>query len=274
MTFELEAFSLKDKIAIVTGGGSGIGEEISKAYARAGAHVVVAARQQDRLDRVAEEIRGLGRDSLAVSTDVTEPDQIGRLMDKTIEKFGRLDIMVANSGGAGGFDLDKASLPEWQRQIKLNLDSAFLCDVAAGKVMIGQGTGGKIINISSTAGINLNPALPAYAAAKAGMINFTKTLALIYARGNHPINVNCVAPGFTSTPGIRKAGHVPPNIRKDGTRVPPLLMPNEPHHVADACVFLASEAASHVTGELMVIRGMMHMERSDDVTRDRAYLVK
>ena len=103
MTFELEAFSLRDKIAIVTGGGSGIGEEISKAYARAGAHVVVAARQQDRLDRVAEEIRGLGRDSLAVSTDVTEPDQIDRLMDKTIEKFGRLDIMVANSGGAGGF---------------------------------------------------------------------------------------------------------------------------------------------------------------------------
>ena len=148
MTFELEAFSLKDKIAIVTGGGSGIGEEISKAYARAGAHVVVAARQQDRLDRVAEEIRGLGRDSLAVSTDVTEPDQRDRLMDKTIEKFGQLDIMVANSGGAGGFVLDKASLPEWQRQIKLNLDSAFLCDVAAGKVMVGQGTGGKIINIS------------------------------------------------------------------------------------------------------------------------------
>ena len=138
--------------------------------------------------------------------------------------------------------------------------------------MIEQGAGGKIINISSTAGINLNPGLAAYAAAKAGVINFTKTLALNYA--GHNINVNCVAPGFTATPGIRKAGYVPPDRRKDGTKVPPLLMPNEPYHVADACVFLASEASSHVTGELMIIRGMLHMERSDDVNRDRAHLVR
>ncbi|MAI41834.1 MAG: hypothetical protein CMP95_05205 [Gammaproteobacteria bacterium] len=274
MSFELEAFGLKDKIAIVTGGGSGIGEEISKAYARAGAHVVLAARQQERLERVAEDIRALGRQSLAIATDVTEPDQIDQLLKKTVERFGRLDIMVANSGGGGFPSLDKATLEDWQKQITLNLDSAFLCDVGAGKIMIEQGTGGRIINISSTAGINLNPALPAYAAAKAGMINFTKSLALTYARGNHSINVNCVAPGFTATPAIRKAGYVPSDVRKDGTRVPPLLMPNEPRHVADACVFLASEAASHVTGELMAIRGMMHMEWSNDVTRDRAHLIK
>ena len=273
MSFSVEdTFGLKDKVAIVTGGGSGIGEEISKAYARAGAHVVVAARRQERLDRVADEIREMGRESLAISTDVTEPEQVDNLLRKTIEKFGRLDIMVANSGGGGFPPLDKATLEDWDKQINLNLDSAFLCDVGAGKIMIEQGTGGKIINISSTAGINLNPRLAAYAAAKAGVINLTKTLAVNYAGNN--INVNCVAPGFTATQGIRKAGHVPPDTRKDGTRIPSLLKPNEPYHVADACVFLASEASSHVTGELMIIRGMFHMERSNDVLRDRAALTR
>lgn len=266
----MSVFDLQDKVAIVTGGGSGIGEEITKAFARAGAHVVVAARKQERLDKVAEEVRALGRKSLAIATDVTDPDQVNRLIEKTVEKFGRLDIMVANSGGGGFPPLDKATLEDWDQQITLNLDSAFLCNVAAAKAMIAQGSGGKIINIASTAGINLNPGLAAYAAAKAGMINFTKTAGLLWSGQN--INVNCVAPGFTATAGIRKAGYVPPEIRKDGSRVPPLLMPNEPHHMADACVFLASEASSHVTGELMIIRGMFHMERSNDVLRDRAKL--
>ena len=266
----MSVFDLQDKIAIVTGGGSGIGEQISKAYARAGAHVVVAARKQERLDKVAEEIRQMGRESLAISTDVTDPEQVDNLLKKTVEKFGRLDIMVANSGGGGFPPITEATLADWDQQINLNLDSAFLCDVGAGKIMIEQGTGGRIINISSTAGINLNPRLAAYAAAKAGMINFTKSLALIWAAEG--ININCVAPGFTATAGIRKAGVVPPDTRKDGSKVPPLLLPNEPYHVADACVFLACEASSHVTGELMIIRGMFHMERSNDVLRDRARL--
>ena len=186
--------------------------------------------------------------------------------------FGRLDIMVANAGGGGFSGIMKAKLADWDRTIGLNLDSAFLCDVGAGKVMIEQGGGGKIINISSTAGINLNPGLAAYAAAKAGMINLTKSLAVIFAE--HNINVNCVAPGFTATPHIRRIGVAPPGTRKDGSRVPPLLLPNEPEHVAHACVFLASDAAAHVTGELMIVRGMFHMERSNDVMRDRASLVR
>ncbi|MDG2072685.1 MAG: SDR family NAD(P)-dependent oxidoreductase [Pseudomonadales bacterium] len=267
----MSAFDLQDKVAIVTGGGSGIGEAITMAYARAGAHVVVAARKQERLDKAASAVRALERESLAISTDVTDPDQVNRLIEKTLEKFGRLDIMVANSGGGGFPPLLDATLADWDQQVALNLDSAFLCDVAAAKAMIAQGSGGKIINISSTAGINLNPGLAAYAAAKAGVINFTKTVALSWA--GHGINVNCVAPGFVATPGIRKAGYVPSEIRKDGTKVPPLLMPNEPEHVADTCVFLASEASSHVTGEVMIVRAMLHMERSNDVARDRAKLL-
>ena len=106
------------------------------------------------------------------------------------------------------------------------------------------------------------------------MINLTKSLAVIFAE--HNINVNCVAPGFTATPHIRRIGVAPPGTRKDGSRVPPLLLPNEPEHIAHACVcvFLASDAAAHVTGELMIARGMFHMERSNDVMRDRASLVR
>ena len=268
----MSAFGLEDKVAIVTGGGSGIGEAISKAYAEAGAHVVVAARKQERLDRVADEVRAMGRKSLAIATDVTVPEQVDNLIDKTLETFGRLDIMVANAGGGGFSGIMKATLADWDRTIALNLDSAFLCDVGAAKVMIEQGDGGKIINISSTAGINLNPRLEAYAAAKAGMINLTKSLALNFAE--HNINVNCVAPGVTVTPYMRQRGFAPSATRKDGTTVPPLLLPNETEHVADACVFLASDAAAHVTGELMIVRGMFHMERSNDVLRDRASLVQ
>jgi NAD(P)-dependent dehydrogenase (short-subunit alcohol dehydrogenase family) len=268
----MSAFDLTDQVAIVTGGGSGIGEAISKAYAAGGAHVVVAARKLERLERVAGEIRDMGRESLAVATDVTDPAQVKNLIQATLDRFGRLDIMVANSGGGGFPPITEATLEDWDKQIGLNLDSAFLCDVAAGKAMIEQGTGGKIINISSTAGINLNPGLAAYAAAKAGMINLTKTLAVLWA--GHDINVNCIAPGFTATEGIRKAGVVPPDTRADGSSVPPLLMPNEPEHVADAAVFLASPASAHVTGELMIVRGMFHMERSDDVLRDRAGLIR
>jgi len=263
---KMSVFDLQDKIAIVTGGGSGIGASISKAYAIAGAHVVVAARKKDRLEKVAAEVEALGSQAMVVVTDVTVPDQVENLIQQTLDKFGRIDIMVANAGGGGSPPVEKATLEQWNDQIALNLNSAFLCDVSAGKVMMEQKSG-KVINVASTAGINLNPGLAAYAAAKAGMINLTKSLAVIWAR--HNINVNCIAPGFTATEGIRKAGIVPSDTREDGTLVPKLLLPNEPEHVADLAVFLASEASSHVTGELMIIRGMFHMERSDDFLRDR-----
>lgn len=268
----MSRFDLSGKVAIVTGGGSGIGKAISLAYASAGADVVLAARGVERLEEAAEEIRALGRRALAIPTDVTEPEQVEALVAQTSEQMGQLDIMVANSGGGRSPQLTDMTLADWESQMRLNLSSAFLCDVAAGKAMIAQGTGGRIINISSTAGINLNPGLPAYAAAKAGMINFTKSLAVTWA--GEGINVNCIAPGFTATEGIRKAGYVPPETRKDGTKVPRLLMPNEPEDMANVAVFLASPASSHVTGEVMVVRAMLHMERSDDVLRDRAALTR
>ena len=262
----MSAFELKDKVAIVTGGATGIGKCISLAYAEAGANVVVASRKQENLDKAAAEIKALGRESLAIATDVTVPEQVDNLIQQTVDRFGRVDIMVCNTGGGGGAPVDKMTLEQWNQQIALNLNSVFLCDVAAGKVMMEQ-KGGKIINISSTAGINLNPGLAAYAAAKAGVINLTKSLAVVWA--HHNINVNAIAPGFTATEYIVKSGVAPPKTRKDGTLIPPLLLANDPEHVADLAVFLSSEASAHVTGELMIIRGMFHMERSDDMVAMR-----
>ena len=258
----MSAFELKHKIAIITGGGTGIGKATALAYAKAGANVVVASRKQENLDKVADEIKALGREALSVPTDVTIPEQVDNMVKQTLDTFGRLDIMVANAGGGGGAPVEQMTLEQWNQQIAQNLTSAFLCDVAAGKVMIEQKSG-RIINIASTAGINLNPGLAAYAAAKAGVINLTKSLAVQWAR--HNVNVNAIAPGFTATEGILKAGIAPPKERKDGTLIPPLLLANGPENVADLAVFLASEASSHVTGELMIIRGLFHMERSDDM---------
>ena len=156
--------------------------------------------------------------------------------------------------------------------MRLNLSSAFLCNTKAGKAMIAAGNGGRILNISSTAGINLNPGRAAYAAAKAGMISFPMSLTLSWASDG--INVSCIAPGFTATEGIRKRGIVPSETRKDGTTVLALLMPDESELMAHVAVFLASPASAHVTGELMIVGNMFHMERSDDVIRDRTSLTQ
>lgn len=149
----MSRFELKDKIAIVTGGaGGGIGKRVALAYAEAGADVVVASRNQANLDKVAAEIRSLGRESLAVATDICVPEQIDNMVKQTVARFGRIDILVNNAGGVFSFQIpEMIPLEEWNDTVTLNLTGTFLCSVAAGKVMIGQ-KHGKIINVSSGAG--------------------------------------------------------------------------------------------------------------------------
>ena len=255
----MSKFDLQDKIAIVTGGAGGIGSAIALAYAEAGAHVVVASRKQANLDKVAAKITSLGRESLAIATDVTVPEQVDNVVKQTVDKFGRVDIMVNNAGGA--LHIKKAedlSLDEWNAGIALNLTSVFLCSVAAGKVMMQQKSG-KIINISSVAGIKYSPSFAHYGAAKAGVINLTKTLADGW--GQHNIHVNCIAPGLTATEGIKKMGWLPPDKDEDGNPIPPLQFAQEPEHVANLAVFLASEASDHLTGEVIPIRPLLVLDR-------------
>jgi 3-oxoacyl-[acyl-carrier protein] reductase len=247
--------TLQDKVAIVTGGAGGIGSRIARAFANAGAHVVIAARTQEKIDKVAAEIRSLGRESLAVATDVTDPEQVDNMVAKTVAQFGRIDIMVNNAGGAMFIKPPEELLPaEWSAAIALNLTSVFLCSAAAGKVMMEQ-DGGKIINVSSVAGMRLSPAFVHYGAAKAGVINLTKSLAVCWGPKN--INVNCIAPGLTATEGV--ADWLPPKTDKEGKPVPPLQYPPDPEHVADLAIFLASEASARISGELFPIRALTEL---------------
>ena len=247
--------TLQDKVAIVTGGAGGIGSRIARAFASAGAHVVIAARSQDKIDKVAAEIRSLGRESLAVATDVTDPEQVDNMVAETVAQFGKVDIMVNNAGGAMFVKPPEELLPaEWSAAIALNLTSVFLCSVAAGKVMMEQ-DGGKIINVSSVAGMRLSPGFVHYGAAKAGVINLTKSLAVCWGPKN--INVNCIAPGLTATEGV--AAWLPPKTDKEGKPVPPLQYPPDPEHIADLAVFLASEASARISGELFPIRALTEL---------------
>lgn len=245
-------YRLADRIAIVTGGGSGIGECIAKEYAKAGANVVVASRNQENLNRVASEIEALGRASLAVATDVCIPEQVDNMVKQTMDKFGRIDILVNNAGAAITFKkVEELSPEEWNATVALNLTAPFLCSAAAGKVMIEQKSG-KIINVSSGAGLKGFSFMAHYSAAKRGVISLTESLASGWAKYN--INVNCICPGLITTEVEIQRGSIPPTTRKDGTPVPPLLYPPAPEHVADLALFLASSAADHISGEMMVIR--------------------
>ena len=252
MSEEIKDEVLKDKVAIVTGGAGGIGSRIAREYARAGARVVVASRGQEKLDNIAREIKSMGGESLAIATDVTDPEQVDNMVSQTISRFGCVDIMVNNAGGAMFIKPPEKLKPaEWNAAIALNLNSVFLCSAAVSKNMI-ERKSGKIINISSVAGIRLSPAFVHYGAAKAAVINLTKSLAVCW--GPHNINVNCIAPGLTATEGV--AHWLPAKTRDDGTPVPPLQYPPDPEHVAQLAVFLASAASERISGELFPIRAL------------------
>jgi len=256
-------FELQGKIAIVTGGSGtshGIGRCIALEYAKAGANVVVASRNQENLDKVAAEIRALGRESLAIATDVCIPEQVDNMVKQTVDRFGRVDILVNNVGGSSFGKAEDVSPDVWNDHMVLNLNATFFCSVAAGKVMIEQKSG-KIINISSTTSIKGEPMMAPYAAAKAGVISLTKSLALGWAQ--HNINVNCIAPGGVALPDHSLEGIPDEEYAKqkkaettaDGTPLLPLQLPGKPEDVAHLALFLASAASDLITGEVLVIRG-------------------
>lgn len=252
-------YELVNKVAIVTGGAGGIGTHISLEYARAGAAVVVASRNRERLDGVVAKIVGDGGRALAVATDITVPEQVDALIARTVAEFGRLDIMVNNAGGGARMrQPEDTPYDEWVRLIDFNLTGTFLCCIAAGKPMIQQSSG-NIINISSTAGTKGNPYMLHYSAAKAGMISLTNNLAYLWAR--HNINVNCIAPGLIATDAMKRHGAVPSNTRDDGSPVPHLELPPGPEDVARMARFLASDAARAITGEVVPVRAWFKSDR-------------
>jgi len=255
----MSELELKDKVAVVTGGAGGIGTAICKAYAGAGAKVVVASRNQENIDKLADDLKAAGADALAVAVDVTAPEQVDNLVQTAVDTFGRIDVLVNNAGGAMTIkDAEVMSPDEWNAVIALNLNAVFYCAAAAGKAMIGQKSG-KIVNISSVAGIKGTSNMAPYGAAKAAVVNLTLSLANAWAAYN--INVNAIAPGLVATPGLKKAGWIPDRKNDDGTLTPLLLYPIAPESIAGLAVFLASSASDHISGEVIPIRGRIPNDR-------------
>ena len=243
---------LEGKVVIVTGGAGGIGTKIAQAFAAADAKVVVASRNMEKLTSVAAEIEARGQVCLPIACDVTDPEQVDHMVEETIRELGSLDVMVNNAGGAMYVKPPEKMRPEeWRAAIALNLDSVFYCSVAAAKHMVNH-ENGRIINISSVAGIKNSPSFVHYGAAKAAVISLTKSLAICWGPDN--INVNCIAPGLTATEGV--AQWLPAKTKEDGSPVPPLEYPPDPENVADLAVFLASDASIRISGELFPIRAL------------------
>ena len=254
---------LTDQVAVVTAGGAGIGRAIALAFASVGANVVIGDINPERCEEVATRVREMGRKALPVPTDVMNTDQVRALIDRTANEFGRLDILVNNAGGVSPRAFIDQSERSWRRVIDLNLVSALAATSAAVPLMIKGGRGGSIISVTSIEGSRAAPSYAVYSACKAGLNNFTRTLALELA--DHRIRVNVIAPDMTETPGIRgnHTGPVDPSKWVPFTeeqqaviaRRIPLGRPGIDVECGNAAVYLASKMSSYVTGIILPVDG-------------------
>ena len=247
---------LADKVAIVTGGGSGIGRAIALEFARAGADVVVSSRRLAVLESVAEEIRALGRRSLAVAADMTRKSDIDGLVQRTMTEFGRTDILVNNAGIGTYTSLLDCSEEEWDRIMDVDLKGYFLCCQAAGRRMIEQG-GGIMINVSSHAGMSTFGSFSSpYSVAKAGVNMFTTALAWELSR--HNIRVNCIAPGDVKTEMTQPVWGDAETLKQHEERLQkrsPSARVAEPEEIGTIALILASEASKYITGQTIIADG-------------------
>ena len=248
----LPSFSLQDKVALVTGAARGLGRAISLALAEAGASVAVGLRDASQDNGPVAEIRALARPVLPLLMDMENLKQIDRAIKDTVEHFGRLDILVNNTGiGPTNLAFDVRE-EDFDRTLAINLKGTFFACQAAGKVMKRQG-GGRIINMSSQAGFVALPTESVYCMTKAAIAHLTKCLAVEW--GEYNINVNAVAPTFIHTPGTERALSSPEFRSQTLSKIAALHRVGEPSEIAGAVVFLASPAASLITGHTMIIDG-------------------
>ncbi|MFC2035570.1 SDR family NAD(P)-dependent oxidoreductase [Chloroflexota bacterium] len=250
----ISSVSLEGKVAIVTGGKKGIGKAIALAFAGAGADVAVCTRVLndgvDNLEAVAEEIRRLGRRSLAIQTDVSVKSEVDNLVQKVMDEFGVIDILVNNAGIFSVTPWLKLNEDKWDTMIDTNLKSCYLCCHAVGKRMV-EWKKGNIINMASVAAFN--SAASAYSVSKAGIVMLTRGLAR--ELGQYNIRVNAIAPGLTNTDMIQFLWRGDPERIKQMEAGIPQGRLGETSDITSAALFLASEASSYVTGHTITIDG-------------------
>lgn len=248
---------LRDKKALVTGGGVGIGEAIALAFAREGADVAIASRNSSKLESVARAVDSLGRKSLAITTDISSEYQVKTMVEKTLAEFGRIDVLVNNSGIPGLFrDVVDMDLEDWNQVLAVNLTGTMLCCREVLRDMKSRRSG-NIINISSMAGRRGSPARSSYVSSKWGMHGFNLTLAMEVGPDN--IRVNCICPGATEGDRIEhvinsfvsNTGSTYEQIRDKLTNRASLRRMVSAEEVAQCAVFFASEDSSGMTGQII-----------------------
>ena len=244
---------LSGKVALVTGAAQGIGKAIALALAKEGANIVVCDVNVEEAQRTAGEIKSLGRDTLAVRANVAVFAEVEELVNKVIDKFGKIDILVNNAGITRDGLLLRMKEEDWDLVLDINLKGTFNCTKACCRPMLKQKSG-KIINVASIIGIIGNAGQANYSASKAGIIGLTKSTAKEFAAKG--INVNAVAPGFIKT---KMTEILPEEVKQNLLKAIPLDKLGEPEDVAKAVVFLASDESSYITGQVINVDGGMVM---------------
>jgi len=247
-----DLFDLTGRVAIVSGGSMGLGRQMAEGLAEMGANLVLCARNQERCQEAAAELRSRGVQTLALGCDVKDKTAIEQVVRETLAKFGRLDILVNNAGVSWGVPVEEMTLEQWDKVLSTNLTGTFLFCQAAGRAMVAQGAG-KIINIASVAGLGgASAELQAigYHASKGGVIAFTKDLACKWAP--HNIQVNAIAPGWFPT---HMSGWVLEHHKDSLLAKIPIGRFGGDHDLKGAVAFLASDASAYVTGHVLVVDG-------------------
>ncbi|WP_042875668.1 SDR family NAD(P)-dependent oxidoreductase [Cupriavidus necator] len=242
---------LQDKVALISGAGTGIGAATAARFAAEGAKVMLCGRREAPLRAVAEEIRSRGGEAAWIQADVTNEADVERAVAQTVAQFGGLHVMVNNAVNYTWGVLDEVSTEAWRQCLTGSLDVAFFGTRAALRVMKAAG-GGAIVNLGSVVGLLGSPGLSAYGAAKAGVLNFSRAVALEGAA--HNVRVNVVIPGVVWSEGTREA-LASEEVARGTARAVPLGRVGEPHEVAGAILFLASDEASYITGQSLVVDG-------------------